>query len=296
MAERYFIKRGEKSKGPFSLSQLQTFLKAQQLKSADMLSIGPDGPWVGIASVFKEIKQGIAPALPDPLWEVCDSEPGQEEKGEESDPEIVFGEYTESAPDAVPNHNDPEVKKAVNPREREMTDCPICARRIATSCEVCPGCGHMIQREAREKEVRQAEIAAAGIKRELEHYADGSDIETTLLTSVYVGFAMVAFAVFSICILPVMLIWMVYAWSDEYESRTFDTLLGLWFLPSVGFQLLLAVGYIGARHFTNTFAVRAATRLCRRLWSALHSFAFLSALLERTEDNVFNRVAKKREK
>jgi hypothetical protein len=99
------------------------------------------------------------------------------------------------------------VKKAVNPREREMTDCPICARRIATSCEVCPGCGHMIQREAREteihKEVRQAEIAAARTKRELENYADGSDIETTILTSVYMEFAKVAFTVFSICMVPV---------------------------------------------------------------------------------------------
>ena len=48
MADSYFIKRGEKSKGPFTLTQLQKFRKAQQLKSADMLSIGPDGPWVEI--------------------------------------------------------------------------------------------------------------------------------------------------------------------------------------------------------------------------------------------------------
>ena len=66
MADSYFIKRGEKSKGPFSLAQLQTFLKAQQVKSADMISVGAEGPWVMFASVFKEIKQGVAPPLPDP--------------------------------------------------------------------------------------------------------------------------------------------------------------------------------------------------------------------------------------
>ena len=67
MADSYFIKRGEKSKGPFSLAQLQEFIKAQQLKSADMISVGAEGPWVRFASVFYEVKQGVAPSLPDPL-------------------------------------------------------------------------------------------------------------------------------------------------------------------------------------------------------------------------------------
>ena len=81
MADSYFIKRGEKSKGPFSLAQLQEFLKAQQLKSADMISVGAEGPWVRFASVFKEIKQGVAPPLPDPLSEVYTGK-GQEDEEE----------------------------------------------------------------------------------------------------------------------------------------------------------------------------------------------------------------------
>jgi hypothetical protein len=66
MADSYFIKRGATTKGPFSLLQLQEFLKAQQLKAADMISVDAEGPWVRFASVFYQVKQGIAPSLPDP--------------------------------------------------------------------------------------------------------------------------------------------------------------------------------------------------------------------------------------
>jgi hypothetical protein len=81
MADSYFIKRGEKSKGPFSLSQLQEFLKGNQVKSADMISVSAEGPWVRFASVFKEVKQGVAPPLPDPLSEAY-TEKGQEDEEE----------------------------------------------------------------------------------------------------------------------------------------------------------------------------------------------------------------------
>ena len=36
------MKRGEKSKGPFSLAQLQEFLKGNQVKSADMISVSAE--------------------------------------------------------------------------------------------------------------------------------------------------------------------------------------------------------------------------------------------------------------
>jgi hypothetical protein len=44
MAERYFIKRGEKSKGPFSADQVNKLGKDGKFKSADMISVGAEGP------------------------------------------------------------------------------------------------------------------------------------------------------------------------------------------------------------------------------------------------------------
>ena len=90
----YWVKRISGAKGPFSETAIEGFIETGRLPDDVLVSESPEGPWEAF-SIIHEV---------------------------ESDPEIVFGEYTESAPDAVPNHNESEVKKAVNPREREMDE------------------------------------------------------------------------------------------------------------------------------------------------------------------------------
>jgi hypothetical protein len=115
MADSYFIKRGEKVKGPFSLAKLQEVHEAQQLKTNDMLSNGAEGPWVAIASVFKEIRQGVAPSLPDPL---------REDSG--------ATEFNEPSFDGV------------QPSETKRTLCNDCGKPISKRSTSCPHCGTLV--------------------------------------------------------------------------------------------------------------------------------------------------------
>ena len=115
MADSYFIKRGATTKGPFSLSQLQEFLKTQQLKAADMISVDTEGPWVRFASVFYQVKQGIAPSLPDPLRE--------DSGATEFDEPSFYG---------------------VQPSETKLTFCKDCGKPISKRATSCPHCGTLV--------------------------------------------------------------------------------------------------------------------------------------------------------
>lgn len=115
MADSYFIKRGETPRGPFTLAKLQALHEARQLKANDKLSNGAEGPWVAIASVFKEIAQGVAPSLPDPL---------REDSG--------ATEFDEPSFDGV------------QPSETKRTFCKDCGKPISKRATSCPHCGTLV--------------------------------------------------------------------------------------------------------------------------------------------------------
>ena len=58
MAQRYFVKRGETVKGPFSLEKLQSLLAEKKLKGNDLVGASNDGPWERLAAVHKSIRTG----------------------------------------------------------------------------------------------------------------------------------------------------------------------------------------------------------------------------------------------
>ncbi len=58
MAEQFFVKRGEKIVGPFSLEKLQEMLAQKRLKANDFVGTGTDGEWTRLSEVHKEIRSG----------------------------------------------------------------------------------------------------------------------------------------------------------------------------------------------------------------------------------------------
>jgi hypothetical protein len=65
MAEQFFIKRGEKINGPFSVEKLQGLKKAKKLKADDEISESAEGPWNSIAAYYKA-KQRVEQPSPSP--------------------------------------------------------------------------------------------------------------------------------------------------------------------------------------------------------------------------------------
>jgi hypothetical protein len=55
MAEQFFIKRGEKINGPFTVEKLQALKKAKKLKADDEISQSRKGPWDRLGAVYKSI-------------------------------------------------------------------------------------------------------------------------------------------------------------------------------------------------------------------------------------------------
>jgi hypothetical protein len=55
MADQYFIKRGERINGQFSVEKLQALKKAKKLKAGDEISQSAEGPWDRIGDVYKNI-------------------------------------------------------------------------------------------------------------------------------------------------------------------------------------------------------------------------------------------------
>ena len=63
---QHFIKRGSKTRGPFTAEKVVQLIKAKRLKSSDAVSLSEEGPWDRLSDVHKEIRNGTY-ALPTPV-------------------------------------------------------------------------------------------------------------------------------------------------------------------------------------------------------------------------------------
>lgn len=57
MANSYFIKRGAKINGPFTVDKLQALKKAKKLRASDCVSQSEEGPWKPL-SAYSKANQG----------------------------------------------------------------------------------------------------------------------------------------------------------------------------------------------------------------------------------------------
>ncbi|MEO2025756.1 MAG: hypothetical protein ABGZ23_07725 [Fuerstiella sp.] len=116
MAERYFLKRGETVKGPFSIKKLQKLLAAKKLKANDLIGANESGPWKRMAAAHKAIQAGQPLSLP---------------------------RYEATAVEEPP-------VAAEQSSEAELTLCEDCGKQISKRVVSCPHCGIAVENEPAE--------------------------------------------------------------------------------------------------------------------------------------------------
>ena len=188
MAQRYFVKRGETVKGPFSLKKLQQLEAAKKLTANDLIGANESGPWEPIAAVYKSIHAGESLSLT-----VSDSESAEQASAKPSD----FGKN-------LPLLKDGElVKKRLTGKTVLRGTCPNCGTgltltqpEILKSKDACPDCAtwfavapaelkkvqalNAVAEESKEQNKRYRPAAAARERRDAEQQRELDEYEAKL--------------------------------------------------------------------------------------------------------------------
>ena len=64
MSQQYFIKRGERVRGPFTSKQIKSGIRSEKIKQEDLVGRSEAGPWKEVRSVLPQEKSAGPPPGP----------------------------------------------------------------------------------------------------------------------------------------------------------------------------------------------------------------------------------------
>lgn len=125
----YFVKRGEKTHGPFSVSQLQAGLRSKKLSSKDLTSDNRSGPWSSIFEVVEQPNQ--LQAANKNLIEALEFPEAQLLATQAQIPHPTRKEPFRSGSENL----------ASNLENTKLSSCPDCDGKVSKRASSCPHCG-----------------------------------------------------------------------------------------------------------------------------------------------------------